>query len=85
MPHKAEAITTKPWKASELFHNFCRAWSAPEITTVSKPNRKPASATVIDQKRSLDWFIKRPFLLKVKRIASDKNCLKGQAVREKRF
>jgi hypothetical protein len=37
-----------------------RSWicfSAPEMTTVSKPNKKPASAEVIAQKNNLDFFI----------------------------
>src|SRR5579863_8591911 len=31
--------------------SVCIVFSAPEITTVSKPNRKPASAEVSDQKK----------------------------------
>src|SRR5678810_1015465 len=32
-------------------HNVWMVFSAPEITTVSNPNRKPASAEVMDQNR----------------------------------
>lgn len=57
VPQSAEAMTTKPWKSSPFGHKACKERSAPEITTVSKPKRKPASATVIDQKKILRWFM----------------------------
>ncbi|PLB18706.1 MAG: hypothetical protein TRG1_2378 [Flavobacteriaceae bacterium FS1-H7996/R] len=49
VPQSAMPITTTPWNISEEPHNSCSFFSAPEITTVSKPNRKPASAAVMDQ------------------------------------
>jgi hypothetical protein len=42
-------------------------FSAPEITTVSKPKRNPASAAVSDQKKM------RPFMLKKYLVASTQN------------
>jgi hypothetical protein len=42
-----------PCKRSLDCHNFCNGWSAPDITAVSKPKRKPPTATAIDQDRML--------------------------------
>ena len=52
VPHKAIAITTLPWKASDEFHKLWSFLSAPEITTVSNPNNSPAIAATSDQKNT---------------------------------
>ena len=36
-------------------HSFWMVCSAPEITTVSKPNKNPARAEVMDQKKMRDF------------------------------
>ena len=53
VPHRAIAITTEPWKISVEFHKSWSFWSAPDITTVSNPKRKPARAAVNDHLVSL--------------------------------
>ena len=49
VPYSADAMTT-PWTAGLKFQRVWISFSAPEMTTVSKPNRKPASDEVIDHK-----------------------------------
>ena len=48
VPYRAAPIAT-PCTAALRFHNRWIVCSAPEMTTVSKPKRKPASADVRDQ------------------------------------
>lgn len=51
VPQSAELIA-RPCSKSERFQSDWMVFSAPEITTVSKPNRNPAKAEVNDQRKS---------------------------------
>ena len=57
VPHSAIDTTTNPWNKSEEFQSDCKVFSAPDITSVSKPNKKPARAEIIDHWKSLENFI----------------------------
>src|SRR6267154_242047 len=54
--------TARPWVMLSRFQSFWMVCSAPEITAVSSPKRKPLRATVNDQRRSLCLFIECAFL-----------------------
>ena len=56
VPHSA-ALKAQPCMLPLRDHRFCICFSAPEMTTVSKPNRKPARAAVMDQIISCEFFI----------------------------
>src|SRR5215472_15131624 len=48
--------------AALKLQSFCIVCSAPEMTTVSKPNKNPARADVMDQKKTC-FFILMSFLV----------------------
>ena len=52
------AEIASPWAVPESDHNCWILDSAPEITTVSNPNRKPASADVTAKKKKSIVHIK---------------------------
>src|SRR5882762_1272037 len=54
--------TASPCVMLSRFQSFWMVCSAPEITAVSSPKRKPLRATVNDQRRSLCLFIDCAFL-----------------------
>jgi hypothetical protein len=67
-PNKAPTTVPKraiemvsPCSKAESPHNIWMSLSAPEITAVSKPNKKPPNATTIDQKNTLPKFIEEIF------------------------
>ena len=49
VPHSAIDMMKTPWNQAEVCQSSLMGALAPEITTVSKPNKNPASATVSDQ------------------------------------
>ena len=49
VPYNADAIA-KPWTPALSPHSAWIFCSAPEMTTVSNPNRNPANAEVIDHR-----------------------------------
>ena len=49
VPYKA-AATAMPWVPGSRCHKAWIVCSAPEMTTVSKPNRNPARAEVMDHR-----------------------------------
>ena len=52
VPHRAAEMAS-PCIASLIDQTRCTACSAPEMTAVSKPNRKPASAAVMDHSQTM--------------------------------
>jgi hypothetical protein len=57
VPYNADAIAT-PCIPALKSHSFWIVCSAPDITTVSNPNRNPARADVSDQKKTLlEWLL----------------------------
>ena len=63
-------LTVRPCSSTLKFQTCSMACSAPEITAVSKPNRKPPRATVTDQKMILALFIACIVKIKRNRISS---------------
>ena len=57
VPHKAIDIMKKPWKKGLVDHNSLVGKLAPEITTVSKPNKKPDNPATRIHKYDLGMFI----------------------------
>ena len=53
VPQSAIDMMNTPWNHAEVCQSSLMGAFAPEITTVSKPNKKPAKATVRDQFQSL--------------------------------
>ena len=49
VPQRAIDMMNVPWNQGVVCHNSLMGKLAPEMTTVSKPNKNPASATVMVQ------------------------------------
>ena len=62
VPQSAIDIMNIPWNSGEVPHNSLIGKLAPDITTVSKPNKNPDKATDIDQKKIFLLFIETIFL-----------------------
>jgi len=46
VPHRAIDMMKSPWKSGLVSQSIWMGRSAPEMTIVSKPNKKPASAAM---------------------------------------
>ena len=58
VPHNAIDIIKNPWKKGFIGHNSLIGKLAPEITTVSKPNKKPDNAATIIHLNDIGILIK---------------------------
>ena len=62
VPQRAIDIINTPWNIGDVFQSSLIGRFAPDITTVSKPNKNPANATDIDQEKTFLLFMEIIFL-----------------------